>query len=942
MKKLVRTDLPLFLVIVLAMSLLTAVQPFTASATDEPIDDSAEASQQAEETGQQVVVPSETTSTTQVFANPDGTFTAEIASGPVRVPDAESANGWEPVDTTLVDTGEILEPEAAAASISFSDGGAGELATLAVKDQSYSLGWLDSLPAPVIEGSRATYADVLPGIDLVLEARPTGYSKQFIVHSEPTEPVVLRFPVELRGLQATLGQNDRLSLVDDQGSPVAAADPARMWGAELGEHTDEPTHQSLVPTTLVETADGAVLELAPDPAFFADPDVSYPITIDPSPDLSVFLDTYVDSSLPNTSFHTDTFLKSGSHNDGGTKFRSYLKFNGVSALSGSNVLNASLKVYETWSYSCQASWVEVLGLQESFGTGTNWNNKPQAGAIYASKQVAKGYSASCPSDWVEFTDGGTGGISMTTMVQQWANGSQPSHGMMIRAQNETNSQGWKKFKSGDSGSNVPLLTVNYVWSPNVPSALSLEPSDETPELTLHATFSDNDGGTGRVIYSIADTGGTPVATNVQGTWVSSGEESTATVDAGILELEPFEDYSWTAVASDGTYSSSPSSPQSFTYEGYENQDMLQLAAEEMAPEFGVPVAQLKDDLAMQPEISEFGSFLENDAPPSFGGFYIDYAPTLSLTLLAEEGHVENMEDLLEEAEYQGYGTEVALTDIEETPISQADLLEQLEMVNDVVPDEATGTDIRTGSVIVKVEEEEVQETEQTLADYEEETAGTSEPFTDNNVDVIADPPQEVRKLVGGKRLVGEDATCTSGFTVIKPSNGHQGLLTAGHCRNSMEYGNTNVHFTDNDMVNTQQGENVDAQWWHLPNHTYPNRIIISKNGNTTSITSITTRGDMRIGEVICGYGKAMKAKCAQITDKHASGDADGQNQYSNNFVEVSKPSGGLCRDGDSGGPWYDRHSAFGMTHSSNDAGTTCTFMAVQYLSNAFSINVKTS
>src|SRR6478735_10206222 len=57
-----------------------------------------QAAQQASATGNRVKVPGMTSQTTETFANPDGSFTDEIAVEPVRV---NRAGAWLPVDSTL-------------------------------------------------------------------------------------------------------------------------------------------------------------------------------------------------------------------------------------------------------------------------------------------------------------------------------------------------------------------------------------------------------------------------------------------------------------------------------------------------------------------------------------------------------------------------------------------------------------------------------------------------------------------------------------------------------------------------------------------------------------------------------------------------------------------------------------------------------------------------
>ena len=47
------------------------------------------------------------------------------------------------------------------------------------------------------------------------------------------------------------------------------------------------------------------------------------------------------------------------------------------------------------------------------------------------------------------------------------------------------------------------------------------------------------------------------------------------------------------------------------------------------------------------------------------------------------------------------------------------------------------------------------------------------------------------------------------------------------------------------------------------------------------------------------------------------------------FIKVD--SGSDCAGGDSGGPYYVGHVAYGIQHSGNSGGGYCTFMALDYL-----------
>ncbi|MFD6127674.1 LamG domain-containing protein, partial [Streptomyces hydrogenans] len=77
------------------------------------------ASEVAAETGQREEVLTRRTETSQLFANPDGTFTQESNAAPVRARKADGS--WSAIDTTLVGTGDgRVAAEATVSQVHFS------------------------------------------------------------------------------------------------------------------------------------------------------------------------------------------------------------------------------------------------------------------------------------------------------------------------------------------------------------------------------------------------------------------------------------------------------------------------------------------------------------------------------------------------------------------------------------------------------------------------------------------------------------------------------------------------------------------------------------------------------------------------------------------------------------------------------------------------------
>jgi hypothetical protein len=505
-----------------------------------------QALQVAESTGSAVVATAETTESSLVIANPDGSVTASIADGPVREPDPTDPGHWNPIDLSLVRGEDGFAPTVAAADVVFSDGGSGELASIDEEAKVFSEEWGSPLPAPTISDNRATYSNVLPGIDLQLTAQTTGFEQSFIIHSAPSEALVLDIPLSLRGLKASTDEGGGLILTDRDGNQVLSAGTATMFGAATDPISGEPTVSDVLQTEVTKTSQGPVLRVRPDPAFFDDPNLTYPVTVDPAPNLSVTTDTYVQQSTPTSSYSTENVLKVGSPN-GSNVDRALLQFPTISLNATGlsvQVSSASLNLYETDSGSCTPSEVDVYDPSDPWDSSVTWNSKPSAETLYASTNAAYGYDASCPAQWVGISDGGQDGLSLDVLVQSWVDGS-PNDGLLVMAASENTTSGWKKFKSSEaSGSHAPTLSVTYNLLPD-DSSLRAETSSGT--VTLHATVTTA-ASSAHMQYAVFDQMGDQVLTG-DGPDVSSGSDSPYSFS--LTNLEADSEYTWQARIYDG-------------------------------------------------------------------------------------------------------------------------------------------------------------------------------------------------------------------------------------------------------------------------------------------------------------------------------------------------------------------------------------------------------
>ncbi|WP_461712310.1 hypothetical protein [Streptomyces sp. DSM 41013] len=152
-------------------------------AADAPLSEGQQALEAAQESGQRVEVTGERTERTTIFANPDGsTFTLEESAVPVRV-QASPDGDWTAPDATLEKRPDgTVAPKGAAVQMTLSGGGeAGPLARIEDEGRSLALDWPGELPAPSLDGSRAVYAEVLPGVDLQVTVTPESFQPIFVV-----------------------------------------------------------------------------------------------------------------------------------------------------------------------------------------------------------------------------------------------------------------------------------------------------------------------------------------------------------------------------------------------------------------------------------------------------------------------------------------------------------------------------------------------------------------------------------------------------------------------------------------------------------------------------------------------------------------------------------------------------------------------------------------
>jgi hypothetical protein len=412
--------------------------------------DAASASALASSTGQPVELLPYRTDWSETFAQPGGGFTTTESLVPVRVQRPDGS--WVPVDTTLSARPDgSVAPGAILAGLSLSGGGSGPLFTLSQGSDSLSVSWpFGALPAPSLSGATATYANVLPGVNLLVTATPTGLQEliEVMTASAAANPALARitFPAAAPGLSVSADSQGSLAAADAAGNVVFTAPVPQMWdsagtvvpgsasasAAQAAVSSSGPVPGDHVAVMGVSASAGSV-SLTAAASVLAGSGTTYPVFIDPYWNVK----TTNGASWADVWKHGDGSTGPGnwefSTSAGGVRvgvycqpdadgkclhptpdgtwgiYRSYLNFSLPGGFVNSNPddIDSQLQLKESWSWSCTASDMSMWQTNYASG-GLTWDQRPQELTRLETVTTAHGWSSqgpggpsNCPPDWVK-------------------------------------------------------------------------------------------------------------------------------------------------------------------------------------------------------------------------------------------------------------------------------------------------------------------------------------------------------------------------------------------------------------------------------------------------------------------------------------------------------------------------------------------------------------
>lgn len=552
----------------------------------------------AVKTGERVAVDAATTESSQVFANPDGTFTQEMNAAPVR---ARKDDGtWAPIDTALVREADgSVRARNTTTDLTFSGGGSGDgLVTIGDEGHELRLGWPRTLPAPRLDGSTATYAGVLPDVDLKLTALSSGYTSVLVVKTAEAarNPALatIRMTVSGGGLDIARTADGGFVARDGDGTPVFESPAGRMWdsagdapdtattgvGTQLvrgaapteakAEGEPEATDTTPLPAAGGEPAPsegpgsgdaaaelplkvtGTALEITPDPALLHGEDTVFPLYIDP-PTKGIALGDWTALASNGTKyweFDGDKGVGRCSNyagylcSDSPYTQRMYFEYP-LSSIHGKKILDATLEVYQTWTFTCDPHWYDLSHVTKGISSSTAWSSRPTADDLMGDRNVAYGRGSLCspsqPANWVRFSDnvGEETNENLTTTLASHAANKAPQITFSLTAHDESDAAAWARFR------NDAKLSVTYVSYPAKPtsygvqqgttgracnaSTLPFATSDTTPKMLATVQSADGSNAQVRALFEVWKADGSSRA------WYAASPDSAWVADNAVRD-----------------------------------------------------------------------------------------------------------------------------------------------------------------------------------------------------------------------------------------------------------------------------------------------------------------------------------------------------------------------------------------------------------------------
>lgn len=412
------------------------------------------------------------TATSRTYAT-DVAGVLKTVAWPSPVHFLDETGRWRSYDTDLepAGAGVVATQRTALATEIATDLEASELVSVSPgAGVSVGFGLADGSPASngIVVGDEVSFDGALPGADLRLRAVPSGVKEEIVVESAAADLDALEFPLALEGVVARLDAAGGVEYVDSAGTVRAVTPPGFMVdGAE------DPVRSDAVRFDLQGPPGQQVLHVDVDREWMADPARVFPVVVDPT------FEFPFEELAPD---QDDTYMVEGAPGDrtdlpelqvglsGGAVRRSLLRFSTLDHpdFDGASVFDARLVLTQNDGGACPSAppfaayrvpqvWPPE-GTESITYPGPTDVDPPDEDRLAVSESWASyGTGSGC-------TPSGEVAVHITRAAWGWTGGTWANFGVMLRAVDEEDPDGFRQFASADAEEPTERPRLELVWS----------------------------------------------------------------------------------------------------------------------------------------------------------------------------------------------------------------------------------------------------------------------------------------------------------------------------------------------------------------------------------------------------------------------------------------------------------------------------------------------
>jgi RHS repeat-associated protein len=325
-----------------------------------------------------------------------------------------------------------------------------------------------------LSGPVANYANVLPGVSVVIAAQADAVEESLVLRS-PSAGSVFTYSVQTSAGLTVAARGGGLAILDASGRLVFTfAAPAMFDSSKLHEG-----RSSAIALTASNAPDGTTVTLKADQGWLGSSARKWPVTIDPTVIVGDVQDCYIAGASPTTSFCGGTSLNAGF--DGTNASRALLQFNLRAIPTTNAVVSAKLQLFLGSVSTSTATSLAAYQLTRTWTTGATWNTNDGTsswttpGGDFSGTAAATTNGIAASGVWYSW--------SPTALVQGWVDGTIANDGLIVKEPTE-NVNNVLSFNSA-TASNPPYLQVVHQQGGASPGTYSSTVQADSPVAYWH-------------------------------------------------------------------------------------------------------------------------------------------------------------------------------------------------------------------------------------------------------------------------------------------------------------------------------------------------------------------------------------------------------------------------------------------------------------------------